>query len=123
MTHDHKSPQDAPAWVDDLLQDVSDAPIADTPPAVMARVLDDAMTALPAPGGQVAAVPLWRQIVQGLGGWMTVGGLAAATVAGFAVGLNGIDATGVDLLFSTGTDEYYESQMGLSAYGWDLEEG
>lgn len=123
MTHDRKTPHDAPAWVDDLLQDVSDAPMAEAPPELMARVLGDAMTALPAPGGQVAAVPLWRQMVQGLGGWMAVGGLAAATVAGFAVGLNGIDATGMDALFSTGTDEFYESQMGLSAYGWDLEEG
>lgn len=123
MTRDRKSLQDAPDWVDRLLHDVSETPDAEASPEFLARVLDDAMDMLPPPGGEVERLRLWRQIVHGLGGCAAVGGLATAAVTGFAMGLNGYDATGVEALFSTGFDDVYESQMGLSAYGWDLEEG
>jgi hypothetical protein len=104
-------------------------PVPDPSPDLMARVLADALRMMPAPGGVRAQVPLWRQVVGVLGGWRAVGGLVAATVTGLAIGLGAVDATGVldttgvDTLWSLGYFDGYDSQAGLSAFGWDFEEG
>ncbi|MEL6450740.1 MAG: hypothetical protein AAFQ19_05725 [Pseudomonadota bacterium] len=116
-------PQDRDAaWLDALLDDVGRTP----PPAVsddlMARVMADAVAALPAPGGAPAPVPIWRQVVEGLGGWSAIGGLVAATVTGFAVGLGALDTAGADAIWSLGSEMSLDSEAGLNAYGWDLEE-
>lgn len=121
MTHDPKTNPDL--WLDDLLDDVAAAPLPETPSGLMARVLADAEHLLPAPGGAPAPVPLWRQIIGGLGGWGALGGMAVAGVTGLAVGLGAFDATSVDALWSAGFFDGYDSQTGLSAYGWDFEEG
>ncbi|WP_152613099.1 hypothetical protein [Tateyamaria sp. ANG-S1] len=105
--------------LDDLAADPGPGPSAD----LMARVLADAQTHLPAPGGAVAAAPWWRQMVQGIGGWGAVGGLMAATVTGFVVGLGALDSTGADLVWTLGYDDYYDAELGLDAFGWALEEG
>jgi hypothetical protein len=98
-------------------------PIPDPSPDLMARVLGDALRVMPAPGGVRAPLPLWQQVVGVLGGWRAVGGLVAAAVTGLAIGLGAVDTTGVDTLWSLGYFEGYDSQAGLSAFGWDFEEG
>ncbi len=115
---------DKEMWLDKLLDDVGDAPAADTPADLMARVLEDALAAQPAPGAVMATpVSLWRQMLEGLGGWMSVGGLVAATATGFAIGLGALGGEPSDLYWMTGLDMFYDTDIGLTAYGWDLEEG
>lgn len=110
-------------WVEHLLDDVGRAPVPEPSGDLMARVLLDAEALMPPPGGLKAPVPIWRQIVGGLGGWGAMGGLAVAGVAGLAVGLGAFDAVGFDALWSAGFSEDIDSQMGISAFGWDYEEG
>ncbi len=61
--------------------------------ALMARILADADAALPGPGHASATVPLragggWlSRVLDGIGGWPAAAGLAAATVAGLAIGI------------------------------------
>lgn len=123
MTRDPE-PED-PKWIDELLQDVSRAPVPNASDALMARVLSDAEALLPPPGGLAVPVdvPLWRQFVGGLGGWRAMGGLAVAGVAGLAIGLGAFDAVGLDALWSAAITDEFDSQAGLSAFGWDYEEG
>lgn len=121
MKHDPNTDPDD--WVNQLLDDVARAPVPDTPPALMARVLTDAEDLLPAPGGAPAPVPFWQQVFDGLGGWGALGGLAVAGVTGLVVGLGAFDATSIDALWSVGFFDGYDSQTGLSAFGWDFEEG
>ncbi|MEL7092000.1 MAG: hypothetical protein AAFN94_09730 [Pseudomonadota bacterium] len=108
-------------WIDALLDDVCSAPVPEPGEDVMARILSDAMDAQPAPGGG-GALPRWRQALQALGGWMSVGGLVAATAVGFAVGLGGVvDAALLTSGAGWADSAYY--QDALSANGWDLEDG
>ena len=76
---------------DDMLDDLfatarqaAPAPSAD----LMARVLADAAAVQPQPATTTAAVPgLWSRMLDAIGGWPAVSGLAAATVAGIWVGV------------------------------------
>ncbi|MDG2453037.1 MAG: hypothetical protein P8M63_09395 [Paracoccaceae bacterium] len=56
--------------------------------ALTARILADAQSQLPqaAPQSNIAE-PFWASLFQGLGGWPTISGLAAATVAGVYIGV------------------------------------
>jgi len=55
---------------------------------LMARVLADADSMLPSSGVMSAAqTSLWARIMDAIGGWPAVSGLAAATVAGVWVGV------------------------------------
>lgn len=110
-------------WLDDLLDEVGRGAVPDVSDDLLARVMADAEAVLPPPGGMLVRVPLWRQVVGALGGWGSVGGLVAAGVTGLAVGLGAVDATGVDALWSLGVFDGYDGQSGLSAFGWDFEEG
>ncbi|MEL6884895.1 MAG: hypothetical protein AAFY39_18045 [Pseudomonadota bacterium] len=117
---------DASEWVDTLLDDVGKLPPADPRGDLMARVLADAHAMMPPPGGaQKPRDPGWRQVVRLLGGWTSVGGLVAATAFGFAVGLGGLDSVGVDLdavWLLDGAVYVEDAEMGLGAFGWDIEE-
>ena len=125
MTDNPKT--DADGWLNQMLEDVACAPVPEASPDLMARVLADAEQLLPAPGGVPAAVPFWKQIVDGLGGWSAMGGLAFAGVTGLAIGLGvfdaSLDAPSVDALWSFDIFDEYDSQTGLAAFGWDFEEG
>ncbi|MEM8654016.1 MAG: hypothetical protein AAGF36_04665 [Pseudomonadota bacterium] len=116
-------PMPDPDKIDMLLDDLAARPVPDPSGDLVARVLADAEAHLPPPGGLVAAPPRWRRIVQGLGGWGAVGGLVAATVTGFAVGLGALDDAGADALWSLGYGAYFDADLGLDAFGWALEEG
>ncbi|WP_147106537.1 hypothetical protein [Tateyamaria sp. syn59] len=106
-----------------MLDDLAAAPVPDPSDDLMVRVMADAQAHLPAPGGTRVATPWWRQIVQGIGGWGAVGGLVAATVTGFVIGLGALESTGMDAIWTLGYGEYYDAELGLDAFGWALEEG
>ncbi|WP_246045427.1 hypothetical protein [Rubellimicrobium roseum] len=81
---------------------------------LMARLMADALREMP---GTVVAAPRpkpgWRDWMRALGGWPALGGLAAATVAGFWIGLTapaGVSALapglwGEDVSVALGVDE------------------
>ncbi|MEP1961975.1 hypothetical protein [Tateyamaria sp.] len=122
MTHPPERPKDD-AWIDQMLGDLAQDPVGEVPEALMARVLADADAMLPAPGGAVAPIPWWRQIVDGIGGWNAVGGLAVAAATGFVIGIGGIEAVHFADFLSVNYDTYYEGQDAVSVFGWDIEEG
>ncbi|WP_299592021.1 hypothetical protein [uncultured Tateyamaria sp.] len=98
-------------------------PAPDPSGDLAARVLADAEMHMPAPGGRPANIPWWQQIVRGIGGWGAVSGLVAATATGFVIGLGAVGETGVDTLWTLGYDTYYDTDVGLDAFGWAFEEG
>lgn len=53
---------------------------------LMARLLADGLREMPRPAASVPARPGWRDWVRALGGWPTIGGLAAASVVGVWIG-------------------------------------
>ena len=111
-------------WVDALLDDVGRAPVPGPDPTLMARVLADAEAAQPAPGGHAGgSAGLWGQILAGFGGWLSVGGLVAATAVGFAVGLGALGATGFDAYMMGGFGVEYDDSFGLGVHGWDIGDG
>ena len=124
MTLPPNRPERDTDWIDRALDDLAAMPVPDASGDLMARVLGDAEALMPPPGGvQAVRIPLWRQIVQGLGGWTAVGGLVAAAATGFVVGLGGFDTTGTDTIWSLGYGTFYEGEGALAAFGWDFEEG
>lgn len=78
--------------LDRCLSEARDCPPA--PPAdLAARVLADAMEVQagltgPAPRPQPRRPGLWQQLVEALGGWPALGGLAAACAAGVWMGVS-----------------------------------
>ena len=76
---------------DDRLDDLFTQARATTPvPSndLMARVLADADAMQPQkPAGASAPMGLWARMLDAVGGWPAMGGLAAATVAGIWVGV------------------------------------
>ena len=123
MTQSPQGPGDDDRWIDRILDEMADMPDGQVPDALMSRVLADADAMLPPPGGRVARAPWWRQFVEGLGGWIAVGGLAAAAATGFAVGLGGLDSIGVSVPWSLDYESYYDGTGAFDAFGWDMEEG
>ncbi|WP_299654468.1 hypothetical protein [uncultured Tateyamaria sp.] len=117
------SEQPDPDWIGDMLDDLGKAPVPDPSGDLVARVLADAEAHMPPPGGVRTVPPVWQRVVQGIGGWGVIGGLVAATVAGFVVGVGTLDGTGADALWTLGYDAYYDAELGLDAFGWALEEG
>lgn len=122
MTHPPER-RDDDAWIEQMLDDLAQEPIADVPDALMARVLADSEALRPAPGGASVRAPWWRQIVEALGGWSAVGGLSVAGVTGFVIGIGGYEPAAFDQMWSADYDTYYESQEAFSAFGWDMEDG
>ena len=84
----------------DSLFAVARAASPEPPPALVARIEADALAHLPPPGGHVPAAVrprggAIRRLIDALGGWPAMAGLATATVTGFWVG---IDPTGASTL-------------------------
>ncbi|TCL10168.1 hypothetical protein BXY66_2237 [Shimia isoporae] len=80
------------ALLDSLFAAAKDDAAADPTPDFMARVLADAEAAMPVsnPVAQAAEVPRASFVAKAvalLGGWQSVSGLAAATVAGVWIGV------------------------------------
>lgn len=116
-------PRDKTDWVDALLDDVGGMGAPDPSGDLMARVLVDADAMMPPPGGAPASEGMMRQVLSGLGGWLSVGGLVAATAVGFVVGLGALGGAGVEMLWQGEYGAYYDDTLGFSVNGWDFEEG
>ncbi len=116
--------RDDELWVEALLDDVGRSAVDDPSGDLMARVLADAEDLRPAPGGAAPSREgLLRQVIAGLGGWLSVGGLVAATAVGFSVGLGALSSTGIETLWLGEYGTYYDDTLGFSVNGWDFEEG
>lgn len=94
------------------------------PAALSARVLADADRLQPraAKRPERRARPFWASV---LGGWQGLGGLVAATCAGFWIGVSppsGLPDPAA-LVIGSQLDADFEILTGLSAFGWDVEEG
>ena len=95
--------------------------------AFMTRVVTDALAQQPMP--QFVPPSLWEQITSMVGGWQGMGGLVAATCAGFWIGIN--PPEGLPSQFETFLG--YETSIsaledgiddtGMFGFGWDMEEG
>lgn len=95
--------------------------------AFMTRVVTDALAQQPMP--QFAPPSLWEQITSMVGGWQGMGGLVAATCAGFWIGIN--PPEGLPSQFETflGNETSISAledgidDTGMFGFGWDMEEG
>jgi hypothetical protein len=96
----------------------------DVPPGLSARVMEDARRIERRP----VAPPdrsFWHKLRDGLGGWQGLGGLVAATCAGFWIGVSppaGLPDTAA-LLIGIETDSSVDEIAAFSEFGWDQEEG
>ena len=93
---------------------------------LMARVLADAEMAQPGPVARsdVQQPGIWSRILEGVGGWPSLGGLVAATVVGFGIGISSwsmIETPAASLLGQSDTLSQYDAD--LSGLGWELSEG
>ena len=83
------------AETDKALQELEDlfAAARSEPPAVpghlTAAILEDAAREQPGfqPARRAARQPFWRQLIEAVGGWPALGGLAAASAAGLWIGI------------------------------------
>lgn len=92
---------------------------ADPSAALMDRVMSDALSALPPPGGATRRdTSIWRRLVAGLGGWPALTGLAGAAVAGVWIGVAQPDSL-TALIYETET----LSVDPLSGFDLVLQEG
>lgn len=118
---------DAPQMqdLDALLKQASDAPV-ELPAGLAARVLADAqMVQLHPRVSPLSRPSIWAQAMDMLGGWPAVSGLAAATCAGFWIGVSppqSVPDAGA-LLLGVQAIEFEDETAELSGFGWDLDEG
>jgi len=119
----------------DMLDDLFDSAVSDPAlapsPDLMARVLADAEThqevmraaSVPAVSARRSKGKLFR-LMQSLGGWPTLAGLATATVAGVWVGFSATFTVLPDALTGVlgSTDDYYLTYLD-SGYVFGDEEG
>ncbi|MDG1104437.1 MAG: hypothetical protein P8N75_13995 [Ascidiaceihabitans sp.] len=95
--------------------------------AFMTWVVTDALAQQPMP--QIAPPSLWAQIASMVGGWQGMGGLIAATCAGFWIGINppeGLPPQFETFLGSETSISLLEdgvADTGMFGFGWDMEEG
>ena len=92
--------------------------------AFMAHILQDALEGQPV--AVIAQPAWWRQILSALGGWQGMGGLVAATCAGFWIGINPPDTMPASFETLLNMDAVYSDTVDtadLLGFGWDLEEG
>lgn len=120
MNHD----QDDMQALEEALHSAAARP-PDVPQGLMARVLADAeraqrvdIAAPPSPG-------LWAVVRSNLGGWQGLGGLVAATCAGFWIGISPPDMvpSADDVIFGALQASAYDAVADTFAFGWELEEG
>ena len=113
---------DSDAWLDADLAALKDMKLPSD--AFLASLTTQALVAQPMSQARVSRPSVMRQILDTIGGWGGLSGLAMATCVGFAVGLSGpevFDTTlgGVLDLSNLGGG----SEFTTSAFGWDFEEG
>lgn len=95
---------------------------------LMARIMADAQAHVPRPlmPRPVAARRAggWQAVLAVLGGWLPVGGLAMATVAGLAIGMVMPDALGAFASdgFATGAGAYDLSDLSPQIYQFSEQE-
>lgn len=114
-----RTPSD-PDWLDAALDDLARM---DPPPpseGLTARVLADAQTLQPHPTKRLRTRSLWQRVLGHVGTWSAAGGLVAAAVTGFVIGLG---STGIDAYLPMGEAAFYDNADGLAAFGWDLGDG
>jgi hypothetical protein len=115
------------AALDTLLGDAQNAPASLPSEAFMTRVLEDALAQQPMP--QFVKPTLWQHITSMIGGWQGMGGLVAATCAGFWIGINppeGLPAQFDTILnLETSVTQLDEGTQDSAIFGlgWDVEEG
>ena len=114
--------RDDMAALDKLLENA--ARTRDVPPALARRVLEDAAVLQPR-RRRSSIFARGRSILASLGGWPAVGGLVAATCAGFWIGISPpvfLPDAGA-LVLGASEDVSYEVVAGDAGFGWVLEEG
>ncbi|XDB00164.1 hypothetical protein AB1M95_09765 [Sulfitobacter sp. LCG007] len=129
MTKREQHIDDAEAELDALFAALrADAP--DLPDRLAARVLADARAeqGVHLLRGRPADRPpaLWQRIRDAVGGWPSLGGLAATVCAGFWIGVSTPTAMpGLDLLFDSelSADSAAAELMDFSGAAWLTEEG
>ena len=115
--------------LDALLHEAASAPDAKPDDAFMARVLADAFEQQPMPTVDVVAPSLWELVTSMFGGWQGMGGMVAATCAGFWIGVSPPDGlptqfnTLLNLETSVSLLEAESEYSSLVGFGWDGEEG
>tara|TARA_B110000902_G_scaffold40096_1_gene43061 strand:- start:1476 stop:1868 length:393 start_codon:yes stop_codon:yes gene_type:complete len=93
----------------------------------MARVVTDALARQSMP--KIAPPSLWVQIMAMVGGWQGMGGLVAATCAGFWIGINPPEGLPTQLETFLGSETSVSlledgiEDTGIFGFGWDMEEG
>jgi hypothetical protein len=93
----------------------------------MARVVTDALARQSMP--QIVPPSLWAQITAMVGGWQGMGGLVAATCAGFWIGINPPEGLPTQLETFLGSETSVSlledgiEDTGIFGFGWDMEEG
>ena len=93
----------------------------------MARVVTDALARQSMP--KIAPPSLWAQITAMVGGWQGMGGLVAATCAGFWIGINPPEGLPTQLETFLGSETSVSlledgiEDTGIFGFGWDMEEG
>ncbi|UOA26571.1 hypothetical protein DSM107133_01273 [Pseudosulfitobacter sp. DSM 107133] len=113
------------AALDALLQQTQAPQVSDT---LMAQVLEAGLAHQPAPGGATPApapARLWQRLTDALGGWQAMGGLVAATCAGFWIGVSPPQYLPDAALSLLGEETVYETTdtSEVTAYGWVVDEG
>lgn len=115
--------------LDALFQEAASAPDAKPDEAFMARVLADAFEQQPMPTVKVVAPSLWEHVTSMFGGWQGMGGLVAATCAGFWIGVSPPEGlptqfnTLLNLETSVSQLDSENEYSALIGFGWDVEEG
>jgi hypothetical protein len=104
--------------VEMLLQHAKDAQVT-LPPGLAGRVMADAERIQPARSFRPG-----RRLLEALGGWPALGGLAVASSVGFWIGISPPEGM-VDpaILLQDSAGDGYDDTAELSGFGWDLDEG
>ena len=122
MKHDDTNEMRA---LEKLLKDAADTP-PDLPPGLASRVLFDARQFQPKSKPIAVLRPtMVQRFADALGGWPGMGGLVAATCAGFWIGIaspSGLpDAA--EMISQSADTSIFEDTIEMSRFGWDLGEG
>ncbi|MFT6024661.1 MAG: hypothetical protein ACI9PY_002790 [Ascidiaceihabitans sp.] len=122
MTHPDPDTPDM-TGLDALFSDAAKGPDLAPSEAFMTQMMESALAHQPVP--VAIAVPWWRQALSVLGGWQGMGGLVAATCAGFWIGVNPPDTMPSSFDSLLNIEAVYsnsEDTADLLGFGWVLEE-
>ncbi len=109
--------------VEGLLNDARQVPV-DLPPGLTARVLMDAERVQLALSANQPSGWSFHRLLDAIGGWPALSGLAAASCIGFWIGISPLEGIvdPANLFFGQGT-ETYDGTAELTGFGWDILEG